>query len=264
MAGICVFWMVMAGETLEWLCGAWIIVALVVHVTMFFITAPFGRHTSTQWGPLMNNKWGWFVMELPSLGIMGYFLAATLNAPAHYSWMLFLLWILHYVNRTCIYPLRIKATPKKMPVAIVASAILFNIVNAGLNGYYLYALAPREKYDTEWLSAPHFQAGLILFLSGFFINIYSDNHLINLRKSGDTGYAIPRGFLFEFVSSPNLLGEIVEWMGFALMAWNLPAATFMVWTLANLIPRAKNHHDWYQKNFPDYPAKRKAVIPFLY
>ena len=57
------------------------------------------------------------------------------------------------------------------------------------------------------------------------------------------------------------MGEIIEWSGFALMCWNLPALSFAVWTAANLIPRALSHHAWYRRTFPDYPPGRKAVIP---
>ena len=33
---------------------------------------------------------------------------------------------------------------------------------------------------------------------------------------------------------------------------------------ANLLPRAKHHHDWYHARFPDYPPQRKVVFPYLY
>jgi hypothetical protein len=56
---------------------------------------------------------------------------------------------------------------------------------------------------------------------------------------------------------------MVEWGGFALMAWSLPALSFAIWTIANLLPRALQHHKWYQQTFSDYPAERKAVIPFI-
>jgi hypothetical protein len=78
-----------------------------------------------------------------------------------------------------------------------------------------------------------------------------------------TEYAIPRGSLFECVSCPNHLGEIVEWFGFALMCWNLPALSFAIWTAANLIPRALSHHRWYAEKFANYPKERKALIPFV-
>lgn len=151
-----------------------------------------------------------------------------------------------------------------MPLVITLSAIGFNLVNAGLNGYYLAEVATVEQYGPNWLSSPITLVGALLFVLGFWINWQSDNRLIHLRQPGETGYKIPRGFLFEYVSSPNLLGEIIEWAGFALMAWNLPALSFWIWTLANLVPRAKSHHEWYKQQFEDYPVERKIVFPGLY
>lgn len=86
---------------------------------------------------------------------------------------------------------------------------------------------------------------------------------MNLRKTGETGYKIPFGFLFDKISCPNHFGEIVQWLGFAIMAWNLPASTFLIWTLANLLPRSLRHHKWYKEKFEEYPEERKAVIPWL-
>jgi 3-oxo-5-alpha-steroid 4-dehydrogenase 1 len=251
-------------QTLRNISYIWLFIAVIVHITMFFITVPFGRHTSEKWGGAMNNKMAWFIMEFPSLSIMVYFLFWGDHSFKSYVWILFALWIIHYVNRTLVYPFRIKSTPKKMPLVIVGSAVFFNIVNAGLNGYYLAELTPLEDYNKSWLMSFPFLTGAILFLSGMIINWRSDSILIHLRHWGETGYKIPYGFLFKFVSSPNLLGEIIEWSGFALMAENLPAFTFMVWTLANLVPRAKNHHDWYHRNFSDYPMERKIVFPYLF
>jgi len=254
----------MSLPTLTAITWIWIGIAAVVHITMFFVTAPFGRHTTEKWGKTIDNKLGWIIMEAPSLLIMSYFLFFGSNSRSSHVWILFACWILHYFNRTIVYPIRIKSTPKRMPVAIVASAVFFNFVNAGLNGYYLAELAPFGKYAHDWLASPSFFFGSLLFFGGMFINWRSDTMLISLRKPGETGYKIPQGFLFKYVASPNLFGEIIEWSGFALMAWNLPALSFMVWTFANLVPRAKNHYDWYLRTFPDFPKERKVVFPFLY
>ena len=249
---------------ITWICYAWIAIAVAVFVTMFFITAPFGRHTSDKWGMMIDNKWGWFIMELPSFAIMASFLMFGDLSFSDLRWILFAIWLIHYANRTFIYPLRIRATEKRMPLFIVLSAISFNLVNAGLNGYYLGQVAPAGTYGSDWAGSTHTWLGALLFLVGMIINLRSDEYLIHLRKPGETGYKIPHGGLFEWVSSPNLFGEIMEWGGFALMAWNLPATTFIVWTFANLVPRAKNHHDWYLRTFPDYPKGRKVVFPFLF
>lgn len=242
------------------ICYTWLAVALCVHIILFYVKAPFGRHTTTAWGPSMNNKWGWFVMELPSLLIMCYFLLSGANSLSFPIGLLFSCWIIHYAHRTIIYPLRIKPTSKQIPVVIVCSAVFFNLVNAGLNGYFLAHVAPPSSLKID----ATFTVGMLVFLSGFYINLRSDSILIGLRSKGEKGYKIPYGFLFRYISSPNLFGEVVEWMGFALMAWNLPALTFMVWTYANLVPRAKNHHDWYRMHFADYPKERKIIFPFVY
>jgi len=254
----------MLNPALEWICYGWILIAAAVFVTMFFITAPFGRHTSDKWGMMIDNKLGWFIMELPSFAIMAAFLFFGDHSFSDLRWVLFALWLVHYANRTFVYPLRIRATEKKMPIFIVLSAICFNVVNAGLNGYYLGQVALPGTYGSSWTAAPQTWIGASLFIAGMAINLRSDEYLIHLRKPGETGYKIPRGGLFELVSSPNLFGEVLEWSGFAFMAWNLPATTFMVWTFANLVPRAKNHHDWYLRTFPDYPKDRRIVFPFLF
>jgi hypothetical protein len=95
-----------------------------------------------------------------------------------------------------------------------------------------------------------------------YINQKADNMLIALRTPGETGYKIPTGWLFEKISCPNLFGELIEWLGFAILCWNLPAFSFFIWTSANLIPRAISHHKWYRQQFADYPADRKAIFPF--
>jgi len=166
------------------------------------------------------------------------------------------LWITHYLNRTVIYPLRIKTKGKKIPIAIVASAFFFNMVNGILNGYFLTLL------QFESISELYLILGFIIFIIGFYINISSDNLLIKLRTN-QKGYVIPNGKLFNYVSCPNFFGEIIEWLGFAIMTLNPGSLSFLIWTICNLIPRSKAHHKWYKENFENYPKKRKAVIPYL-
>jgi hypothetical protein len=237
----------------------WIGLALALLPIQLFVTAPYGRHVSDSWGPRIPNRFGWFVMEIVSLTIFG---LLFLSGPAPKSvpmWIFFALWMAHYANRSLIYPWRTRTAGKSMPVAIVASAVVFNVVNAGLNGYYLGTLA---DYPESWLADPRFVAGSLVFVAGAATNLWADDRLISLR-SVNAEYAIPRGGLFESISCPNLFGETVEWCGFALMCWSLPALSFAIWTAANLIPRALSHHRWYRRRFADYPPERKAIIPFL-
>jgi hypothetical protein len=223
--------------------------------------APYGRHAHTRWGPSISNRLGWCVMELVSLVV---FAALFLAGPAEKTapmWVFFALWVAHYINRSLIFPWRTHTAGKMMPLAIVGSAAAFNIVNAGLNGGYLGWSG--ATYPVTWLTDPRFLIGLAVFALGAGINLWSDNKLIGLRAGGQQGYTVPRGGLFEFVSCPNHMGEIIQWSGFALMCWNLPALSFAIWTAANLIPRAVAHHAWYRRTFADYPPGRRAVIPGL-
>ena len=104
----------------------------------------------------------------------------------------------------------------------------------------------------------------MLFLAGFAANRWADAQLRGLRTPGDHSYKIPQGGLYRWISSPNYFGEIVEWFGWALMTWSLAGLTFAIWTVANLAPRAIANHRWYHDTFKDYPAERKALVPFLW
>jgi protein-S-isoprenylcysteine O-methyltransferase Ste14 len=232
----------------------WIIIGLIIFPINLIYKAPYGRHTSKKWGVSINNKLGWIIMELPAL----------LVCPAIYfyfkidfdiSIMFICLWIIHYFNRTIIFPFRIKTKGKKMPLAIVLSAFFFNIVNGLINGYFL------SNIDMHSVSI-FLITGFLLFVLGLYINISSDNKLINLRKI-KKGYFIPKGGLFKYISCPNFFGEILEWFGFALMTFNIGSLSFFIWTCCNLIPRALAHHKWYKNKFNEYPKERKAILPFL-
>ncbi len=239
----------------------WIGIALALIPLQLKVTAPYGRHASAKWGPTLPYRTGWILMELVSPLVFGWFFLTGATPKNEVSWLIFILWTGHYLNRSLIYPFRAKMEGRRIPLVVVFSAVFFNSMNGWLNGYFLGTLSP--PYPSGWMFSLPFAAGMFLFLSGMAINIRSDNYLLSLRKPGESGYKIPKGRWFSLVSCPNHLGEILEWTGFALICWNLPAFSFAVWTAANLIPRAISHHKWYRARFDDYPAGRKAVIPLV-
>lgn len=239
----------------------WIVLGLVLFPVQLFVTAPYGRHGQDAPGPKIPNRLGWVLMEAVSLVVFAGFFLLGPNEKTAPMWVFFALWSGHYINRSLVYPWRTHTHGKTMPLAIAASAGFFNLVNGGLNGLQLGWVG--DSYPTAWFSDPRLGIGLAIFALGATINIWSDNHLIGLRDQADDDYAIPIGGLFDWISCPNHFGEIVQWWGFALMCWNLPALSFAVWTTANLVPRALSHHDWYCKEFHDYPRERRAVVPGL-
>jgi hypothetical protein len=238
----------------------WSIVALVVFFFLLYVTAPYGRHFKKGWGPELPNRVGWIIMEAPSLLLMLFLVLTGSNNNNYFALILCLFWTVHYGNRTFVFPFRIHTKGKKMPLTIVLSAVFFNGINAGLNGYWIGNLA---SFEDGHVFGWNVLLGVGLFLFGFLLNNYCDTILIKLRKEGEKGYKIPFGGPFSLVSCPNFLGELLEWLGFALMAWSLPALSFFLWTFANLIPRSLSHHKWYRKQFPNYPQSRKAIFPYL-
>ena len=241
----------------DYVVWGWIAVAVITFLILLKIRQPYGRHATDGWGMMVDNNWGWFWMELPALLVMPILALSGPAEPGLAQYLIITLWLIHYTNRTLISPLRLKTKGKKIPLAIVGSAVFFNGVNGFVNGYYIGYL-DGSGAPLQWA---HY-LGVGLFLLGMVINQRADNHLLALRKES-TGYKIPRAGLFRRISCPNYLGEIIEWIGFAIAAGSLPAASFAIWTAANLIPRALNHHAWYQEKFEDYPKDRKAVIPFV-
>jgi 3-oxo-5-alpha-steroid 4-dehydrogenase 1 len=244
-------------EQLVWL---WIGVGAIAGMVLIWVPAPYGRHASPKWGPTVDNRLGWFVMEIVVLVVFWGIIHRSGRALSAPALVMALLFTFHYLNRAVVFPFRLRTPGKRMPLVIMLSAVAFNVVNGSLLGWQF---AQRGIYPPSWFTDPRFLLGLLLFAGGMAINWWADRKLIALRKPGETGYTIPRGGLFELVSCPNHLGEIVEWSGYAVMTWSLPGFAFAFWTAANLVPRAVSHHRWYRGTFPDYPSGRKAVIPRL-
>ena len=138
--------------------------------------------------------------------------------------------------------------------------MLFNLLNAYLNARWISHLG---DYSGAWLTDPRFLGGAMLFLVGFGINERADTMLIRLRGPGESGYKIPRGWLYERICCPNYLGEILEWLGWAIACWSLAGLAFALFTVANLAPRALANRRWYRQTFLDFPAERKALVPFI-
>ena len=236
----------------------WIFSGILLFPVLIKIKAPYGRHTSKKWGITINNKIGWILMELPALLICPIYYILQNSNLYTINTIFISLWILHYFNRTIIYPLRIKTKGKRMPLIIAVSALIFNIINGLINGYYLS--------NTNYLEINYYilLLGLIIFFTGLIINVNSDNKLIGLRlKNEENKYVIPNGGLFNYISCPNFFGELIEWLGFGIITLNLGSLSFFIWTFINLVPRAISHHKWYKDNFKDYPKNRKAIIPKL-
>uniref|UniRef100_A0A673IBJ9 3-oxo-5alpha-steroid 4-dehydrogenase (NADP(+)) n=1 Tax=Sinocyclocheilus rhinocerous TaxID=307959 RepID=A0A673IBJ9_9TELE len=224
------------------------VMAFITFVTLLFEHVPYGRYASRRYGFPVNVQFAWFVKELPAFLIM--------HLP---NQLLLLMFIFHCLQRSLIYPFLIRGG-KSTPFISFVLAFVFCIYNGYLQARYLSHYA---DYPPGWVTHPCFIIGSCMWFLGCIINIHSDHILRNLRKPGETGYKIPRGGMFEYVSGANFFGEIVEWTGFALAGHSVHSAAFALFTLIVLSSRGMAHHKWYLTKFEDYPKSRKALIPFV-
>lgn len=183
-----------------------IVMGIASFVALSFVEACYGKYSSKAgwyFGCRMNGKLAWVLQELPSLAIPAALWAhkvlvecpsnsenaacerlTTLTPNTALLW----LFLFHYVNRTLIFPLRIRGG-KPTPFGIFLMAFVFCVWNGATLGRYL---TEHAVYPENYLSSPRFLAGVFLFFAGMAINWHSDHVLINLRKPGETGYKIPR------------------------------------------------------------------------
>ena len=239
-----------------------IVMGAVSFLVLSFISAPYGRHLREGWGPTMNATVLWVVMETPSPLSFAIVYFMSDNAFKPVPLILLGMYMMHYLYRSFIYPFRMRGGHKRKPILTGVLAIAFNTANGSTNAFAITELAP-HLLSTAWLADPRFIIGVLVFATGYGINHQSDAILRNLRKPGESGYKIPHGGFYRWVSSPNYFGELVEWTGFALAAWTVPAFVFVFFAASNLIPRAFSNHRWYLEHFCDYPKARRALIPFV-
>ncbi|XP_002735709.1 3-oxo-5-alpha-steroid 4-dehydrogenase 1-like [Saccoglossus kowalevskii] len=201
------------------LCGAMSAVALI------FIPSPYGRYSSSVWGPGLNPKMAWFIQELPCLFtpvVMTLYDSVSSNV----NNMLLGLFIIHYFHRTLIFPFIMRGG-KPTPTFPFLLALFFCSYNGFMQSRTLTQYA---VYGRNWTSNPAFIIG----------------------------------GMFQFVSAPNFFGETLEWCGWALACCTLQAVAFAFFTACNVGLRAWQHHRFYIEKFDDYPKSRKAFIPFVF
>lgn len=241
------------------------VMAVVVFVSLFFVDAGYGRFYAPKWGPAIDNRLGWMLMEAPVFVAMLLLWWLSDRREDGIRLVFLLLFELHYFHRAFVFPWLMRGR-SKMPLSIIGTAVLFNTLNAYMQGGWLFYVSPVDYYSADWLTSVPFLVGTPLFLLGMGVNIHSDRIIRNLRKPGDTAHYLPRGGMFRWVTSANYFGELVEWTGFAILTWSMSGAVFALWTFANLAPRAARIYNGYRQEFPEQLDTRttKRIIPFIF
>lgn len=240
-------------------------IAVVVFVALFFVDAGYGKFYDKKWGPAVNNKLGWVLMESPVFFAMLLLWLLSDRRTDLVRLAFLFLFELHYFHRSFVFPLRLRGN-SVMPLSIIVMGMTFNVLNALMQGGWIFYLSPIDYYPADWLTDPRFIIGFLIFISGMFVNIQSDDIIRNLRKEGDTQHYLPKQGMFRYVTSANYFGEFIEWVGFAILTWSWAGAVFALWTFANLAPRASRIYDKYKVDFAEEldTKKTKRIIPFIF
>ena len=172
------------------------ITGLVVFVALYFVEAGYGKMISDKWGPAINNKVAWVIMECPVFFVMLYLWGMSDRTFEIAPLIIFLIFQSHYFQRSFIFPCLLKGK-SKMPITVMAMGFLFNMVNGAIQGYWIFYLSPADMYTADWLTTPQFIIGTCIFIIGFIINLHSDYVIRHLRKPGDTKHYLPKKGMYK-------------------------------------------------------------------
>lgn len=241
------------------------VLAIVVFICLYFITAGYGQFRTKRWGYSIDNRVAWFLMEAPVFFVM-LIIWCRAGFPFHLPELILLgLFLVHYFQRSFVFPGLMKGH-SRMPLSIMMMGVLFNVINGIMQGGGLFwfpitAYTQGASYLLRWNAI----VGIIVFLFGMIVNWHSDYVIRHLRQPGDTRHYLPQTGFYRYVTSANYFGELVEWIGFAIAAANPAAWVFALWTGANLIPRAHAIHRKYHEEFGDEAVgTRRRIIPLVY
>lgn len=117
----------------------------------------------------------------------------------------------------------------------------------------------------------HHFVGLLLFIWASWHHHIAHVTLANLRRNKEgevvsANHFIPRGGFFEYISCPHFFMEMVIYISFAIVggASHLALLSVVFFVISNQSVTSFFTHDWYIKQYADYPKNRKAIIPYLF
>jgi very-long-chain enoyl-CoA reductase len=174
------------------------------------------------------------------------------------------LWCLHFARRAFEAGFVHRYGKPRVPLGDVITEYVYYWGFAAWNAWSLFSPSYRPTAPA-WLGI-----GGAVFALAELGNAKAHRMLRDLRAPGTSTRVIPRGFLFERVSSPHYLFEILSWVGFAVVAQTWAALAFLVVGAGILGSWANARHVAYRKDFDGaegregYPASRRALIPGVF
>lgn len=204
------------------------------------------RYSKFRRGKGISTRLGTLVFDgAPMLFAIGY--AMTIGAAlTTIQWMMTILFVLHFGKR-CVEALFVHKYSGPIDVFSVVQITGFYCFAVWL-GLFTTASVTQAPDVTTWI-------GLATFAGGTVINAYHHVLLANLRPRGSTEYVIPRGGLFSVVVCPHYLGELIAWLGIALVSRQPAMYIWFLGETAYLVVRSHNTLKWYRARFPQMAGR---------
>ena len=210
----------------------------------------------------INSRAGMFIIYfLPILTYLWYFFQG--GAPQSMYHLVLLVAFLFLFGKRCLEVLFLQRYSGGIGLTALILITFFYSAIAYMASIWQNIYTPATVGSTTiYLST--LLPGLLIFLAGMWINFYHHLLLARLRKGDNKEYTIPRGGLFRYVTCPHYLGEIIAWLGYAIMSKHLAVYGLVFIIICYLSARSFRTRIWYRNTFPDYPADRKALLPFIF
>ncbi|XP_033743576.1 polyprenol reductase-like [Pecten maximus] len=157
----------------------------------------------------------------------------------------------------------------KMSLVIYIVGLLF-YSSIGISILSLSQAGPislEDFYSLSWLQ----WYAVVLFLYASYKQYSINKRMAKLRqdKNGNVAnkkHHIPHGDLFEYVSCPHFLMEIILYFAIAtVVGWEHEVCLYLwLFVFVNQLIEGYLVHRWYKETFPKYPPERKAILPYLF
>lgn len=174
------------------------------------------------------------------------------------------MWCFHFARRAAESAWVHRYGKASVPTSDVVTEYVYYWGFAAWNAFSLTSADYRAP--AAWLVA----LGVVVFALAQLGNARAHRMLRNLRPEGSKQRVIPHGFLFERVSCPHYLFEILSWVGFSLVAGTWASRAFLLVASGILGSWAHTRHVAYRKDFDGlegrekYPPGRRALIPGVF
>jgi len=106
---------------------------------------------------------------------------------------------------------------------------------------------------------------VLMFFMAWLAQFRTHKIFSSLKQKNSSKHGIPHGGLFQYVSCPHYLCEVVIYFSL-MMILGVSHQTMLflfMWVLSNQTVAALMSHSWYVKTFSQYPQNRRAIFPYM-